>query len=105
MRQDPAIVGAAFAASDAPKSEGQDGAGLPAQCCALETLTDGCAATIAHDDKRHATARRFVTLAVKSGRIIGDYMPRRRARGLLKSLHLINRAVQGNPTVHLILDS
>ena len=58
-----------------------------------------------YDDKRHATTRQFVALAVKSGRFIGDCMPCRRARELLKLLRRINRIVQGNPAVHLILDS
>ena len=58
-----------------------------------------------HDDKRHATSRWLAALAMKSGRIIGDYMPRRRTRGFLKSLRRIDRAaVQGNPAVHLTLD-
>ena len=65
---------------------------------------DGRAATITHDDKPHATTRRFVALAVKSSRVIGDCMPHRRARELLKSLRRIDRATQGNPTVHLILN-
>ena len=43
-------------------------------------------------------------LAVKSSRAIGDCMPRRRARELLKLLRRIERAVQGNPAVHLILN-
>jgi len=32
-------------------------------------------------------------------------MPHRRARGFLKFLRRIDRVVQGNPAVHLILDS
>ena len=46
-----------------------------------------------------------MALAVKSGRVIGDCMSRRRARGFLKLLRRIDRVVQGNPAVHLILDS
>ena len=67
-------------------------------------ITDSYAATMTHDDKLHATSSQFTALAVKSRRAIGDYMSRRRARELLKFLRRIG-AVQGNPAVHLILDS
>ena len=87
-----ATVGAAFAALYRPEGDGQDDAGLPAQCRPLEPLTDGCAATMTHDNKRHAISRRFVALAVKFDRVIGDCMPRRRTRRFLKLLHRIATA-------------
>ena len=57
-----------------------------------------------HNDKRHATSSQLAALAVKSRRAIGDCMLRRHTRGFLKSLRRIDRAVQGNPAVHLTLD-
>ena len=68
-------------------------------------IKKGRAATMNHDDKRHATSRRFVRLAVKFGGVIGDCMSRRRARELLKSLCRIDWVVQDKPAPHLILDS
>ena len=65
---------------------------------------DSCAAAITHDNKRHATSSQFAALAVKSGSVIGYRTPRRRARGCLKPLHLIDWVVQGNPAVHLNLN-
>ena len=61
-------------------------AGLKSQIEALDRIRPGLpimdsyAAAITHDNKRHITSRRFVALAVKSGKVIGDCMPRRRAR-------------------------
>ena len=76
-----------------------------AQCRPGLPIKKGCAATMTHDDKRHAISSWFVALAVKFRRVIGEYMSRRRARECLRFLCRIDWAVLGNPAVHLILDS
>ena len=63
------------------------------------------AATMTHDYKRNGTTTLFAALAVKSGMVIGDCMSRHRAREFLKGLRRIDRAVEGNREVHLILDT
>jgi len=68
-------------------------------------LKKGRAATMTHDYKRHGTTTLFAALDVKSGMVIGDCMPRHRAKEFLKFLCRIDRAVQGKREVHLILDN
>ena len=47
----------------------------------------------------------FAALDIKSGMVIGDCMPRHRAKEFLKFLRQIDRAVTGGREVHLILDN
>lgn len=68
-------------------------------------LKKGRAQTMTHDYKRHGTTTLFAALDVKSGMVIGDCMPRHRAREFLKFLRQIDRAVQGGRAVHLVLDN
>lgn len=68
-------------------------------------LKKGRAATMTHDYKRHGTTTLFAALDVKSGLVIGDCMPRHRAKEFLKFLRRIDRAVQGERDVHLVLDN
>lgn len=68
-------------------------------------LKKGRAATMTHDYKRNGTTTLFAALDVKSGMIIGDCMPRHRAKEFLKFLRRIDRVVQGKREVHLILDN
>ena len=49
-------------------------------------LKKGRAATMTHDYKRHGTTTLFAALDVKSGKVIGDCMPRHRAKEFLKFL-------------------
>lgn len=49
-------------------------------------LKKGRAATMTHDHRRHGTTTPFAALDVKSGLVIGDCMPRHRARGFLSFL-------------------
>ena len=56
-------------------------------------LKKGRAATMTHDYKRHGTTTLFAALDVKSGMVIGDCMPRHRAREFLRFLRRIDRAV------------
>ncbi len=68
-------------------------------------LKKGRAATMTHDYKRHGTTTLFAALDVKSGTVIGDCMPRHRAKEFLKFLRQIDRAVPARSDVHLVLDN
>lgn len=68
-------------------------------------LKKGRAATMTHDYKRHGTTTLFAALDVKSGKVIGDCMPRHRAREFLKFLRNIDKAVPARRDVHLVLDN
>ena len=58
-----------------------------------------------HDDKRHGTTTLFAALDVKTGKVIGDCMPRHRAKEFLKFLRNIDKAVPARCDVHLVLDN
>jgi len=47
-------------------------------------LKKGRAATMTHDYKRHGTTTLFAALDVKSGMVIGECLPRHRAREFLR---------------------
>ena len=68
-------------------------------------IKKGRAVTLTHDYKRHGTTTLFAALDIKSGMVIGDCMPRHRAKEFLKFLRQIDRAVTGGREVHLILDN
>ena len=81
-------------------------------------LKKGRAATRTHDYKRHGTTTLFAALDVKSGKVIGDCMPRhplpgsglpanheRGAKEFLKFLRQIDKAVPTRRDVHLVLDN
>ena len=68
-------------------------------------LKKGRAATMTHDYKRHGTTTLFAALDVKSGMVIGECMPRHRAREFLAFLRRIDRAVLKPRDVHLVLDN
>lgn len=68
-------------------------------------LKKGRAATMTHDYKRHGTTTLFAALDVKSGMVIGDCMPRHRAKEFLTFLRRIDRAVRKPRDIHLVLDN
>jgi transposase len=68
-------------------------------------LKKGRAATMTHDYKRHGTTTLFAALDVKSGLVIGECMPRHRAREFLSFLRRIDRAVKKPQDIHLVLDN
>ena len=68
-------------------------------------LKKGRAATMTHDYKRHGTTTLFAALDVKSGKVIGDCMPRHRAKEFLKFLRQIDKTVPARRDVHLVLDN
>jgi hypothetical protein len=63
----------------------------------------GRATTMTHDYKRHNTTTLFVALDLKSGLVIGEWLPRHRAREFLSFLRRIDRAVKKPRDVHLVL--
>lgn len=68
-------------------------------------LKKGRAATMTHDYKRHGTTTLFAALDVKSGMVIGDCMPRHRAKEFLAFLRRIDRAVLKPRDIHIVLDN
>jgi transposase len=68
-------------------------------------LKKGRAQTMTHDYKRHGTTTLFAALDVKSGMVIGDCMPRHRAKEFLTFLRRIDRAVLKPRDIHLVLDN
>lgn len=68
-------------------------------------LKKGRAATMTHDYRRHGTTTLFAALDVKSGLVIGDCMPRHRAKELLSFLRRIDRAVKRPRDIHVVLDN
>ena len=68
-------------------------------------LKKGRAATMTHDYKRHGTTTLFAALDVKSGIVIGDCMPRHRAKEFLTFLRRIDRAILKPRDVHIVLDN
>jgi transposase len=68
-------------------------------------LKKGRAATMTHDYKRHGTTTLFAALDVKSGLVIGDCMPRHRAKEFLTFLRRIDRAVKKPRDIHPVLDN
>jgi transposase len=68
-------------------------------------LKKGRASTMTHDYKRHGTTTLFAALDVKSGLVIGDCMPRHRAKEFLTFLRRIDRAVEKPRDIHLVLDN
>ena len=63
------------------------------------------AATMTHDYKRNGTTTLFAALDVKSGVVIGECLPRHRAKEFLRFLRRIDRAVNKPRDVHLVLDN
>lgn len=65
-------------------------------------LKKGRAATMTHDYKRHGTTTLLAALDVKSGLVIGECLPRHRAREFLRR---IDRTVNKSRDVRLVMDS
>ncbi len=68
-------------------------------------LKKGRAATMTHNYKRHGTTTLFAALDVKSGVVIGECMPRHRAKEFLSFLRRIDRAVKKPRDIPLVLDN
>ena len=68
-------------------------------------LKKGCARTMTHDYKRNGTTTLFAALDVKTGEVIGECMPRRRAREFIRFLKKIDRVLAKSLDLHLIVDN
>lgn len=68
-------------------------------------MKPGRAATMTHDYKRHGTTTLFAALDVRSGLIVGECLPRHRAKEFLRFLRKIDRATKKSLDLHLVLDN
>jgi transposase len=68
-------------------------------------MKKGRAATMTHDYKRHGTTTLFAALDVKTGFVIGECLPRHRAKEFISFLKKIDRTVQKHLDLHLIMDN
>lgn len=68
-------------------------------------LKPGRAATMTHDYKRHGTTTLFAALDVASGLVVGECLPRHRAKDFLRFLRKIDRATKKSLDLHLVLDN
>jgi len=68
-------------------------------------MKPGRCGTMTHDYKRHGTTTLFAALDVKSGQVIGECLPRHRAKEFLRFLRRIDRDVPKSRAVHLVLDN
>jgi transposase len=68
-------------------------------------MKKGRAATMTHDYKRNGTTTLFAALNVKTGEVIGECLPRHRAKEFIRFLKTINRSVAKHLDLHLIVDN
>jgi len=68
-------------------------------------MKKGRAGTMTHDYVRHGTTTLFAALDVRSGLVVGECLPRHRAKEFLRFLRRINRVVQKHLDIHLVLDN
>jgi hypothetical protein len=68
-------------------------------------LKKGRAATMTQDCRRHGTTMLFAAFGVTSGMVIGDGMPRHRAKEVLNFLQQIDTTLPGTRDGHLVPDT
>src|SRR5229473_5165181 len=68
-------------------------------------IKKGRAGTMTHDYKRHGTTTLFAALDVATGKVIGECLPRHRAKEFLTFLKKIERETLPHLDLHLILDN
>jgi transposase len=68
-------------------------------------LKKGRAGTMTHDYKRHGTTTLFAALEVATGHVIHDLMPRHRHQEFLKFMKAVERTVEPELEIHVILDN
>ena len=68
-------------------------------------LKKGRAGTMTHDYKRNGTTTLFAALDIATGAVIGECLPRHRAKEFLGFLKKIDRETPADLTLHLILDN
>jgi transposase len=68
-------------------------------------LKKGRASTMTHDYKRNGTTTLFAALDVKTGEVIGQCLPKHRAKEFIRFLKKIDRVVAKGLDLHLICDN
>src|SRR5881394_4025870 len=68
-------------------------------------LKKGRAGTMTHDYKRNGTTTLFAALNVATGEVIGECLPRHRAKEFVSFLRTIDRQTPAALELHLILDN
>jgi len=68
-------------------------------------MKPGRAGTMTHDYKRHGTTTLFAALNVLTGAVAGACMPRHRHNEFLRFLKQIDRSLEKDAEVHLIVDN
>jgi transposase len=68
-------------------------------------MKKGRAMTMTHDYKRNGTTTLFAALNVKTGEVIGECLPRHRAKEFIRFLKTIERSVAKHLDLHLIVDN
>lgn len=68
-------------------------------------MKKGRAETMTHDYKRNGTTTLFAALDVKTGEVIGECLPRHRAKEFMRFLKKINRSVPKHLDIHAICDN
>ena len=68
-------------------------------------IKKGRASTMTHDYKRNGTTTLFAALDAKTGEVIGECLPRHRAKEFLRFLKKIDRSVAKHLDVHAICDN
>ena len=68
-------------------------------------MKKGRAGTMTHDYKRHGTTTLFAALDVKTGKVIGECLPKHRAKEFLSFLRRVERDTPKHLDLHLIVDN
>jgi transposase len=68
-------------------------------------MKKGRAATMTHDYKRNGTTTLFAALDVKTGEVIGECLPKHRAKEFIRFLKKIDRIVAKHLDIHAICDN
>jgi transposase len=68
-------------------------------------LKKGRAGTMTHDYKRNGTTTLFAALNVANGEVIGECLPRHRAKEFVTFLKTVDRQTPADTALHLILDN
>lgn len=68
-------------------------------------IKKGRAGTMTHDYKRHGTTTLFAALDVATGKVIGECLPRHRAKEFIAFLKKIERIVAKPLQLHLVVDN
>ena len=68
-------------------------------------IKKGRASTMTHDYKRNGTTTLFAALDAKTGEVIGECLPRHRAKEFLRFLKKVDQVVPKNLDVHAICDN